>query len=57
MLLVFEEKLLINTVGKAMGIKTNKLNTLLMNAARYMARQFAEQVRQHLPGMKGAVRS
>ncbi len=52
MFLVFEEKLLINTVGKAMGIKTSKLNTLLMNAARYMARQFAEQVRQHLPGME-----
>lgn len=51
--LVFEEKLLINTVGRAMGIKTNKLNTLLMNAARYMARQFAEQVREHLPDMKG----
>lgn len=51
MLLVFEEKLLINTVGKAMGLKTNKLNTLLMNAARYMARQFAEQVREHLPEM------
>ena len=53
MLLVFEEKLLINTVGKVMGIKTNKLNTLLMNAARYMARQFAEKVREHLPEMNG----
>jgi hemerythrin-like metal-binding protein len=51
MFLVFEERLLINTVGKVMGIKTNKLNTLLMNAARYMARQFAEQVREHLPDM------
>ncbi len=51
--LVFEEKLLINTVGKIMGIKTNKLNTLLMNSARYMARQFAEQVREHLPDMDG----
>lgn len=53
MFLVFEEKLLLNTMGKAMGIKTNKLNTLLMNAARYMARQFAEQVRGHLPEMDG----
>lgn len=51
--LVFEEKLLINTVGKTLGIKTNKLNTLLMNAARYMARQFAEHVREHLPDMEG----
>ncbi len=51
--LVFEEKLLINTVGKAMGIKTNKLDTLLMNAARYMARNFVEHVRVHLPDMEG----
>ncbi len=51
--LVFEEKLLINTVGKTMGIKTNKLNTLLMNASRYMARQFADYVRNHLPDMDG----
>ena len=51
--LVFEEKLLINTVGKIMGIKTNKLNTLLMNSARYMPRQFAEKVREHLPDMDG----
>ena len=42
-----------NTVGKIMGIKTNKLNTLLMNSARYMARQFAEKVREHLPDMDG----
>ena len=53
MFLVFEEKLLIRTVGKSMGIKTNKLNTLLMNAARYMARQFAGQVKEHLPEMDG----
>ena len=51
--LVFEEKLLINTVGKTMGIKTNKLKTLLMNASRYMARQFADYVRNHLPDMDG----
>ena len=51
--LVFEEKLLLNTVGKAMGIKTNKLNTILMNAARYTARQFAGCVKEHLPDMEG----
>jgi hemerythrin-like metal-binding protein len=51
--MVFEEKLLINTVGKAMGIKTNKLNTMLMNAARYTARQFVECVKEHLPDMEG----
>ncbi len=48
-ILVFEEKLLINTVGKAMGIQTNKLDSMLINAARYTARQFVDRVREHLP--------
>lgn len=48
-ILVFEEKLLINTVGKAMGMKTDKLDSLMINAARYTARQFVERVREHLP--------
>lgn len=43
-LLVFEEKLLINTVGKILGIQTNKLDDMLVHAARYTARQFAEHV-------------
>ncbi len=43
--LVFEEKLLINTVGKILGIQTNKLDNMLVHAARYTARQFAERVR------------
>ncbi len=47
--LVFEEKLLINTVGKAMGIETNKLDTMLLNVTRYTARQFVGRVREHLP--------
>ena len=33
-ILVFEEKLLVNTVGKVMGLQTNKLTTMLANAAR-----------------------
>ena len=53
--LVFEEKLLLNTVGKVMGIRTNKLDSMLMNAARYMARQFIGCIREHLPDMNGYV--
>lgn len=45
--LVFEEKLLINTVGKIMGIQTNKLDNMLVHAARYTARQFADRVMEH----------
>ncbi len=42
---VFEERLLINTVGKIMGAGSDKLNVMLMNATRYTARQFADCVK------------
>ncbi len=51
-LLVFEEKLLINTVGKIMGIKTNKLDSMLVNASRYTAKQFAGRIMESLPSTK-----
>ena len=47
--LVFEEKLLINTVGKVLGLQTNKLDSMLINAARYTAQQFVGRIREHLP--------
>ena len=50
-ILVFEEQLLVNTVGKIMGIQTNKLDSMLVHAARYTARQFVERVREHFPDM------
>lgn len=48
-ILVFEEKLLINTVGKILGIQTNKLDNMLVHAARYTARQFVERVMEQFP--------
>ena len=48
-LMVFEEKLLVNTVGKAMGLQTNRLDTILLNAARYTARQFVGRLMEHFP--------
>ena len=48
-ILVFEEKLLINTVGKILGLQTNKLDAMLVNAARYTARQFVGRVMEHFP--------
>ena len=51
-LLVFEEKLLINTVGKIMGLQTNKLDSMLIHAARYTARQFVVRLMEHFPNMK-----
>lgn len=51
-LLVFEEKLLINTVGKIMGIQSNKLDGMLIHAARYTARQFVMRVMECFPAME-----
>lgn len=48
-IMVFEEKLLINTVGRIMGLETGKLDVMLVNAARYTARQFVERVLEHFP--------
>ncbi len=50
-IMVFEEKLLINTVGKIMGIQTNKLDNMLMHAARYTARQFVGRIVEQLPDL------
>lgn len=52
-IMVFEEKLLINTVGKVMGLQTNKLDSMLINAARYMARQFVGRVMELVPAFGG----
>ena len=52
-ILVFEEGLLINTVGRAMGLRTNRLDSMLINAARYTARQFVARIMEHLPETSG----
>lgn len=48
-ILVFEEKLLINTVGKVLGLHTGKLDSKLLHAARYTAQQFVFRLLEHLP--------
>ncbi|MCI9159088.1 MAG: response regulator [Lawsonibacter sp.] len=52
-ILVFEEKLLINTVGKIIGIQINKLDAILINAARYTAQQFVGRLLEHMPAADG----
>ena len=47
--------MLINTVGKIMGIKTNKLDNMLIHAVRYTARRFVESVMEAFPSMDGYV--
>lgn len=48
-ILVFEEKLIVSTLGGIMDTKSKAVNVMLMNAARYTAQQFVENIRQHLP--------
>lgn len=50
--LVLEEKLLINTIGKILGIQTNKVDTTLLHAARYTSRQLVNRIMEYFPKMK-----
>ncbi len=47
--LIFEEKLIVSTLGGMMDTQSKAVSVMLMNAARYTARQFVENIRQHLP--------
>lgn len=48
-LLVFEDNILLNTVGKLMGIQSDKPDIILLNAVRYTACQFVRCVMNHYP--------
>lgn len=48
-LLAFEDKILINTVGRLMGIRTDKLDIVLLNAVRYTASQFVNHIMTRYP--------
>lgn len=47
-LMVFEEKLLVNTVGKILGIQSSRMDSMLVHAARYTARQFVAKVMEFI---------
>lgn len=46
-IMVFEERLLLDTVGKMMGEEAGKLDVMQMNVARYVAKQFVECIKEH----------
>lgn len=48
-ILVFEKKLLINTVGRMMGGNTDEMDAMIMNATRYTAQQFVHRIKEHFP--------
>ncbi len=45
-ILVFEEKLLVNTIGSMVDSQASEINVMIMNAARYTAQQFAWNIRE-----------
>lgn len=51
-ILAFEEKLLINTVGKIMGTQSDKLDITLINTSRYVTKQFVWRVMQYFPTLE-----
>lgn len=51
-IMVFEEKILVNTIGKLMGVRSKKLDVMLINATRYSAGQFIWHVMSHFPSVE-----
>lgn len=51
-ILIFEEPHLVGSVGKVLGLETNKLDERMLHATRYMAQQFAEHVKTSFPNLQ-----
>lgn len=51
-IMVFEEKILINTIGKLMGVRSDKMDVMLLNAVKYSASQFVWHVMSHFPSVE-----
>lgn len=53
--LIFEEKLLVHTIGEVMGgAASDQVNVMMMNATRYTAQQFVERIMAHFPNTEKA---
>lgn len=48
-ILGFEERLLLNTIGSMMNIESEEVNVMLINIARYMAQQFVHRISEQYP--------
>ena len=48
-ILIYEEQFLITIIGQLLGITFNKIDDLIINAARYISIQFMETVISYLP--------
>ena len=47
--MVFEERLLVNTICDIMGFGTDKVDVMMVNATRYVAKQLVERIRVYIP--------
>ncbi len=52
--LVFEEGLIVSTIGSVLETKSKAVSVMLMNAARYTARQFVGHMKSFFPALKEA---
>lgn len=53
-LLVFEEQVIVSTIGSVLDTKAKAVNTMLMNATMYTARQLIEYIKEHFPSLNDA---
>lgn len=53
-LLVFEEQMIVNTIGSVIDTKAKVVNVMLMNATRYTARQLVEFIKEHFTSLDGS---
>lgn len=53
-ILVLEERLIINTIGSVLDMKSKAIDVMVMNAARYTSRQFVEYIKSFFPALEEA---
>ncbi|MCM1025304.1 MAG: response regulator [Roseburia sp.] len=49
--LIFEEKLIVSTMGSVIDMEAKAINAMMMNATRYTARQFIGRIKEHFPSL------
>lgn len=52
--LVFEEQLIVSTIGSVIETRSEAISVMMMNAARYTARQLVEHIMEHFPSLEEA---
>lgn len=53
-MLIFEEQLIVSTIGNVIETKSESVNVMIMNVARYTARQLVEHLKEHFAELHDA---